>query len=192
MDSFSINGTTSHTMGSKYSNTTTISVASNFEYRVPFVAVQEATNNFDESWVIGIGDFGKFRHRHLIFLIDYCDERNEMILINEYMEKGTLNDHLYGSGARVRRLRGTPADGGLRSLVSDGVDEDDSARTKFGQGKPLLLFCSSVFSLCMRGSEGWVFNRFEVCGLLGCGDVGRRKMIGRRRQSISERLRYDD
>ncbi|XP_014621786.1 receptor-like protein kinase HERK 1 [Glycine max] len=52
-------GTTSHTMGSKYSNGTTLSAASNFEYRVPFVAVQEATNNFDESWVIGIGGFGK-------------------------------------------------------------------------------------------------------------------------------------
>ncbi|BAT91912.1 hypothetical protein VIGAN_07055500 [Vigna angularis var. angularis] len=127
-------GTTSHTMGSKYSNGTTLSVASNHEYRVPLVAVQEATNNFDESWVIGIGGFGKvykgelsdgtkvavkrgnprsqqglaefqteiamlsqFRHRHLVSLIGYCDERNEMILIYEYMEKGTLKSHLYGS-----------------------------------------------------------------------------------------------
>ncbi|KAK7402162.1 hypothetical protein VNO78_14208 [Psophocarpus tetragonolobus] len=129
------NGTTSHTMGSKYSNGTTLSAASNFDYRVPFVAVQDATNNFDESWVIGIGGFGKvykgelsdgtkvavkrgnprsqqglaefrteiemlsqFRHRHLVSLIGYCDERNEMILIYEYMEKGTLKSHLYGSG----------------------------------------------------------------------------------------------
>lgn len=125
----------SQTMGSKCSNGTTISAGSNFNYRCPFAAIQEATNNFDESWVIGIGGFGKvykgvlsdgtkvavkrgnpksqqglaefqteiemlsqFRHRHLVSLIGYCDEKNEMILIYEYMENGTLKSHLYGSG----------------------------------------------------------------------------------------------
>ncbi|KAG9158186.1 hypothetical protein Leryth_000330 [Lithospermum erythrorhizon] len=55
----SLGGGTSHTMGSKYSNGTTVSVDSNLSYRIPFAALHEATNNFDESWVIGIGGFGK-------------------------------------------------------------------------------------------------------------------------------------
>ncbi|KAL3611095.1 hypothetical protein D5086_002115 [Populus alba] len=58
---FSISGGNSHTMGSKYSNGTATSLGYNLGYRIPFVAVQEATNSFDESWVIGIGGFGKKR-----------------------------------------------------------------------------------------------------------------------------------
>ncbi|CAK9176506.1 unnamed protein product [Ilex paraguariensis] len=101
---------------------------------LPFSEILEATNNFDESLVIGVGGFGKvykgmlengvvvavkrgnpsshqglvefkteiemlskLRHRHLVSLIGYCEELNEMILVYEFMAGGPLRKHLYGS-----------------------------------------------------------------------------------------------
>nr|XP_043612799.1 putative receptor-like protein kinase At5g39000 [Erigeron canadensis] len=97
--------------------------------------ILSATENFNESFVIGSGGFGKvykgkvivgtshvvaaikrldlmsdqgatefwaevemlskLRHSHLVSLIGYCNYEQEMILVYEYMQNGTLEDHLH-------------------------------------------------------------------------------------------------
>ncbi len=36
-------------------------------------------------------------HRNLVSLIGYCLEDNQQMLIYEFMHKGSLRDHLYGT-----------------------------------------------------------------------------------------------
>ncbi|KAK2966759.1 hypothetical protein RJ640_003072 [Escallonia rubra] len=44
-----------------------------------------------------IGVLSRFRHRYVVSLIGYCDDR-ELALVQEYLPRGTLARHLHGSG----------------------------------------------------------------------------------------------
>ncbi|KAK7848145.1 serine/threonine-protein kinase-like protein ccr4 [Quercus suber] len=60
----------------------------------------EATHNFSEDHKIGT-DLSRLNHKNLVRLLGFCEDRNVRVVVYEYMENGTLHDHLH-------KLQSTP------------------------------------------------------------------------------------
>nr|XP_043630666.1 probable serine/threonine-protein kinase PIX13 [Erigeron canadensis] len=57
-----------------------------------------------EEWQTEVDFLGRLSHPNLVKLLGYCYEGTELLLVYEYMQKGSLENHLFGRGSTVQPL----------------------------------------------------------------------------------------
>ncbi|XVF67143.1 hypothetical protein PTKIN_Ptkin10aG0096900 [Pterospermum kingtungense] len=63
----------------------------------------ESMQGFEE-WQSEVNFLGRLSHPHLVRLLGYCWEDKELLLVYEFMQKGSLENHLFGRGSTVQSL----------------------------------------------------------------------------------------
>lgn len=67
-----------------------------------------------EEWQAEVNFLGRLSHPNLVKLLGYCYEGKELLLVYEFMQKGSLENHLFGRGSTVQPL---PWDLRLKILI---------------------------------------------------------------------------
>lgn len=57
-----------------------------------------------EEWQSEVHFLGRLSHPNLVKLLGYCWEDDELLLVYEYMQRGSLENHLFGRGSTVHSL----------------------------------------------------------------------------------------
>ncbi|XP_021769949.1 probable serine/threonine-protein kinase PIX13 [Chenopodium quinoa] len=63
----------------------------------------ESVQGFEE-WQSEVNFLGRLSHPNLVKLLGYCWEDKELLLVYEFMQKGSLENHLFGRGSAVQPL----------------------------------------------------------------------------------------
>ncbi|PON89912.1 Mitogen-activated protein kinase kinase kinase [Trema orientale] len=63
----------------------------------------ESVQGFEE-WQSEVNFLGRLSHPNLVKLLGYCWEDKELLLVYEFMQKGSLENHLFGRGSVVQPL----------------------------------------------------------------------------------------
>lgn len=63
----------------------------------------ESLQGFEE-WQSEVNFLGRLSHPNLVKLMGYCWEDKELLLVYEFMQKGSLENHLFGRGSVVQPL----------------------------------------------------------------------------------------
>ncbi|XP_057965979.1 probable serine/threonine-protein kinase PIX13 [Malania oleifera] len=57
-----------------------------------------------QEWQSEVNFLGQLSHPNLVKLLGYCLEDSELLLVYEFMQKGSLENHLFGRGSAVQPL----------------------------------------------------------------------------------------
>ncbi|KAI3784417.1 hypothetical protein L1987_43516 [Smallanthus sonchifolius] len=63
----------------------------------------ESVQGFQE-WQSEVNFLGRLSHPNLVKLLGYCREDKDLLLVYEFMQKGSLENHLFRRGSAVQRL----------------------------------------------------------------------------------------
>ncbi|KAM7485582.1 hypothetical protein LguiA_001591 [Lonicera macranthoides] len=109
-----------------------------------------------EAWKSEVQLFGKFNHPNLVKLLGYCWEDKELFIVYEYMQKGSLDKHLFKESGVIHRKVKTSnilLDGDFNAKLSD-----------FGLAKSGSLEEHTGLTASIAGAYGFLAPEYIATG----------------------------
>ncbi|KAF2322612.1 hypothetical protein GH714_022670 [Hevea brasiliensis] len=132
----------------------------------------ESLQGFEE-WQSEVHFLGRLSHPNLVRLIGYCWEDKELLLVYEFMQKGSLENHLFGRGSTVQPLpwdiRLKIAIGAAQGLAFLHTSEKQSYTAKisdFGLAKLGPSASQSHVTTRVMGTYGYAAPEYVATGHL--------------------------